>query len=174
MQIRIAEERDAAAIAQGEWDTAATPGMLVGRPGEIPVSAFVTKIAELSSRGCYWVAEESDAVIGHAFLDPMKMAGNSHVYHLNIVVHPGHTARGVGTALMRHLMTWAKDRAEVGKVELLVRASNTRAVALYRKFGFVDEGRLRARVRTPDGRFLDDLAMAWYPNRGDVQSPVED
>lgn len=173
-QIRIAEQRDAAAIAQGEWDTAATPGRLVGRPGEIPLAAFAAKIAELSRYGCYWVAEEGGAAIGHSFLDPMEMAGNAHVFRLNIVVHPGHTARGVGTALMTEMMRWAGGRAGLEKIELLVRASNTRAIALYRRFGFVEEGRLRARVRTEDGRFLDDLAMAWFPQRGQTKQPARD
>jgi RimJ/RimL family protein N-acetyltransferase len=43
-------------------------------------------------------------------------------------------------------------------------AVNTRAIALYRDFGFVEEGRLRRRVRTADGEFLDDVAMAWIPD----------
>jgi ribosomal protein S18 acetylase RimI-like enzyme len=40
-----------------------------------------------------------------------------------------------------------------------VRASNTVAIALYESLGFVVEGRLRARVETPNGR-VDDLVMA--------------
>lgn len=70
MMIRIAEERDAPAIARGERETAATPALLVGRPGEIPLAAYVAKIADLGPAGCYWVAEEQGRVIGHAFLDP--------------------------------------------------------------------------------------------------------
>lgn len=159
--------RDATEVAETEWATAATPGMLVGRPGEIPVEAFAAKIADLCRLGCYWVAEEDGAVLGHAFLDPMKMEGNSHVFQLNIVVHPHHTGLGVGKALMVALMSWAKERPGLEKIELLVRAPNTRAISLYRKFGFVEEGRFRRRVKTVDGAFIDDVAMAWSREHSD-------
>jgi hypothetical protein len=33
------------------------------------------------------------------------------------------------------------------------------------KFARFDEGRLRRRVRLPDGTFVDDIAMAWFPER---------
>ena len=161
MRVRAAETRDAASVARGEWATAETPGMLVGRPGEIPEAAYAEKIADLAAPGSYWVAEEAGAVIGHAFLEPMRMAGNSHVFGLNIVVYPAYTGRGVGTALMTTLMAWAEAHPDLERIELFVRATNTRAIALYRKFGFVEEGRLVRRVRTPDGTFVDDLVMAW-------------
>lgn len=165
MLIRVAQERDAASVARGEWTTAETPGLLVGRPGEIPLAAFAAKIAALSDSGSYWVAEEGGAVIGHAFLDPMGMAGNAHVYQLNIVVHPGHTGAGVGTSLMEAALEWARDQRSLEKVELSVRATNDRAIGLYRKFGFVEEGRLSRRVRTADGAFIDDVLMSWTPER---------
>jgi ribosomal protein S18 acetylase RimI-like enzyme len=51
------------------------------------------------------------------------------------------------------------------KDELLVHASNERAIRLYSKFGFLEEGRFKDRIRLPDGSFRDDLAMAWFPER---------
>jgi RimJ/RimL family protein N-acetyltransferase len=168
VRIRIAEERDAEAVSRGESATAATPGLLVGRPGEIPPAAYAEKIAALAPLGSYWVAEEGGAVVGHAFLEPMKMIGNAHVFQLNVVVHPGFTGLGIGTALMQEMLGWARGNSRLEKIELLVRAENARAVALYRKFGFVEEGRLRRRVQTVGGRFLDDLVMAWTPERRDL------
>jgi putative acetyltransferase len=45
------------------------------------------------------------------------------------------------------------------RVELHVRADNQAAIALYRKFGFREEGLLRAYVYR-DGAYADCLAMA--------------
>jgi len=165
VKIRRAEPTDAPHIARGERDTAAVPGLLVGRPGEIAPDAYAAKIAALAPLGCYWVAEDSGAVIAHAFLDPMTMAANAHVFHLNIVVHPGFTGRGVGTALMRELLTWARTHAALEKIELLVRETNAPARSLYERCGFVEEGRLRHRVKTEAGEHVDDIAMAWFPPR---------
>jgi len=161
--VRSARESDAATVAAAEWSTAATPGLLVQRPGEIPVAAFTAKIADLGRLGSYWVAEEAGALVGHAFLEPMPMAGNAHVFILGIVVHPGRTGRGVGTALMEHLLRWARAQPALRKVELNVRATNARAIALYEKHGFVEEGRRRGRVATAGGAFMDDVLMAWFP-----------
>ena len=46
-----------------------------------------------------------------------------------------------------------------------LRATNKRAIRLYSKFGFFEEGRFKDRVRLIDGSFVDDLAMAWFPQR---------
>lgn len=167
-EIRPAEIRDAEAIAAAEARTAQTPGLLVGWPGEIPLQAYRDKIAKLAQHGRYIVAEESGAVIGHAMLDPMPMRANAHVFLLTIVVHPAHTGRGVGEAMLRDLLDWAARDPRVGKVELNVRAGNTRAQKLYRRMGFVEEARFHQRVRRLDGEFEDDLGMAWFPARGDA------
>lgn len=165
MKIRQAKRRDAAALARAEAETARSPGLLVQRPGEIPAEAFAAKIEALKRRGRYIVAEENGKAVGHAFLGPMGLTANRHVFHLNIVVHPEFKGRGIGTALMTDLIAWARTGAKVGKIELLVRSTNTRAIALYRRFGFTREGRLAGRVRLPNGKLIDDLAMAWFPKR---------
>lgn len=161
--IRIATPADAEAIAAAEAETARMPGLLVGWPGEIPLDAYREKITQLARRGRYIVAVAGDETVGHAMLDPMPMRANSHVFMLTVVVHPGHTGRGTGTALLQDLLDWAQGDARVGKVELNVRAGNLRAQTLYRRFGFIEEGRFRRRVQRIDGEFEDDLAMAWFP-----------
>ena len=169
VQIRLARPADAAAIADAERETAATPGRLVGRPGEIPLAAYTEKIAALAAgpgRGRYLVAERAGSPVGHAFLESMPMAGNAHVFQLTVVVHPGQTGQGIGRRLLEALLGWARQEPRVHKVELLVRATNAPALRLYRSLGFVEEGRLRDRVRTADGTLVDDLLLAWFPARG--------
>ena|SRR5690242_14557402 len=165
MQIRTAKPGDAEAIAAAEAETQRTPGLLVGYPGEIPVEAYRAKIAKLAVDGRYIVAEENGVPVGHAFLDPMPMRANAHVFQLTIVVHPGHIERSIGRAMLGDLLDWARRDARVGRVELKVRAGNQRAQNLYRSMGFVEEARFRDRVRRIDGLFEDDLGMAWFPSR---------
>jgi RimJ/RimL family protein N-acetyltransferase len=45
---------------------------------------------------------------------------------------------------------------------LLVRESNHRAIALYEKLGFQQEGRLLGRVSIMPGQFEADIPMAWH------------
>jgi len=163
LRLRVAEPEDAASIAAAEAETAEIPGLLVGRPGEIPPSAYASKIADLRGHGRYIVAEEDGALAGHAFLDPMELLANAHVFRLTIVVHPGHRGRGVSRAMLGDLLSWAASDGRVAKVELLVRATNEPAIRLYRESGFGEEGRFRQRARQPDGTLLDDISMGWFP-----------
>jgi RimJ/RimL family protein N-acetyltransferase len=66
--------------------------------------------------------------------------------------------RGVGTALMQACLDWARE-AGVHKLSLEVFPWNEGAIALYRKFGFVEEGRLRRHYRRRSGELWDVLVM---------------
>ena len=163
--IRLAVAEDASVLCAAEVETARTPGKLVSHPHELKVESFASKIAEVRERGRYIVAEKDGKPVGHAVLEPMSLMRLSHVQRLTIVVHPGFERQGVGQALMKDLVDWATGNPAVGKIELLVRASNQAAIALYRKFGFVEEGRLVKRLKFEDGTYLDDVAMGWFPTR---------
>jgi RimJ/RimL family protein N-acetyltransferase len=69
-----------------------------------------------------------------------------------------HRGKGIGEALIRAALAQARQRG-MTRVELTVRADNERAIALYRKIGFADEGVKRKAIRV-DGRYLDVRCMA--------------
>jgi len=66
--------------------------------------------------------------------------------------------KGYGTDALRVLIDFAFVRRNLRRLHLIVVASNERAIASYRKLGFVEEGRLRehAWVR---GRYEDEVRM---------------
>lgn len=160
--IRRAGKGDAAALCAAEKATALTPGLLVSQPHELQVEAFEQKIEFLEQQGMYLVAERDGVLAGHALLEPLGLIAQAHVFSLTIVVHPGHVGLGIGTALMTELMAWAQGHPRVEKVELRVRATNARALALYKRFGFVEEGRFEQRIRQPDGSYIADISMARF------------
>lgn len=163
--IRSATLEDAPTLWQAEVATADQPGLLVSRPGEITLDQIESRIRTLASIGSYLVAVRDGVIHGHAYVEPMPLAAVAHVYRLTIVVHPGKTGSGTGTALLQHIQAWAQSNPTLRKVELLVRRSNSRAIRLYQQLGFVEEGILRERVRLVTGEYVDDLAMAWFPQR---------
>ncbi len=162
--LRPARVSDAKLLCEAERSTAATPGSLVSRPHELLPENFTRMIAKLSThrRGRYLVAERDGDLAGHAFLDPMEMEALAHIARLTVVVHPGFQGQGVGRALILSLIDWARQTPGIEKIELLVRAVNGRAVKLYQGLGFVEEGRMRARVRTPGGIYIDDIMMGLF------------
>lgn len=161
--IRKAHVADASVLCAAERETARVPRQLMSRPHELHETAFVQKISELSGDGSYLVAERDGAIVGHAVLDVAgPLEALTHVRTLTIVVHPGCTGQGVGTALMSALLDWTRAQASVERLELRVRETNATAIHLYKKCGFVEEGRFRRRVKLPDGNLIDDIGMTWF------------
>ena len=68
-----------------------------------------------------------------------------------IVLQPALQGQGVGRACIRLLTQMAFRDLRAHRFWLDVKLLNTRAQALYRSEGFVEEGRLRESVRTADG-----------------------
>lgn len=162
MLIRQAQSQDAAVIAAAEANIAATPGLLVGVPHEIPLSAYQASIQALQTDGLYVVAENGAELAGHLMLDPMGMVRLAHVLRLSIVVYPNYQGQGLGKRLMQHGINWAQQDQRFDKIELNVRATNQRAIRLYQSLGFVEEGRLIKRIKISDGQYLDDIAMGLF------------
>jgi RimJ/RimL family protein N-acetyltransferase len=66
--------------------------------------------------------------------------------------------RGVGTALVAAAIDWARTHG-LHKLTLSVFPHNDAAIALYRKFGFVEEGRRSKQIRRASGELWDLMEM---------------
>lgn len=66
--------------------------------------------------------------------------------------------RGVGTALVAAAIDWARTRG-LHKLTLSVFPHNNAAMALYLRFGFVEEGRRRKQIRRASGELWDLIEM---------------
>ncbi len=103
------------------------------------------------------VAECGGAVIGTASLNRLQ-GRRGHCGSIGLMVHDAHVGRGVGTALMAALVDAADNWLGLLRLELEVNTDNAPALALYRRFGFVVEGRLVANAFR-DGDYIDCFAM---------------
>lgn len=160
--VRDARPADVAALCEAERAVVRQfDGLLVSEADELSESAFAERVAlTAEGRAKYLVVEDSGMCVAHASLYPMSLRNVSHVLRLDMCVHLGHWRKGHGQRLLADLLAWAQQQPAAHKIELLVRAGNEPAVALYRKMGFIEEGRHRQRVRLRSGRFADDLSMA--------------
>ena len=90
----------------------------------------------LASRYDAWVAREADGRLAGYFL---LLHAVDDVHLLNITVRPDLQGQGVGSVLLRKVVSLA-EAAGIGAVLLEVRPSNLHALAVYRHVGFQEIG----------------------------------
>jgi putative acetyltransferase len=104
------------------------------------------------------VAVDGERVVGWCDVVPKSHETLRHSGTLGMGVAASHRGIGVGAALLLATLDGALARG-LTRVELIVRADNEPAIALYRRLGFELEGRLQ-RYLVVDGSAHDALQMA--------------
>lgn len=81
-----------------------------------------------------------------------------HTGEFGVSVLKDYWGQGIGTVMVEELIQWAKGSNIIRKLNLRVRSDNDRAVSLYKKLGFIEEG-LISREFLISGRFFDFYCM---------------
>ena len=104
-----------------------------------------------------FVADAGNSLVGfcEAYGSPFRRM--AHKAFLVVGIREAHTGHGLGSAMLRAAERWARRRG-VRRLELFVSTANPRAHRLYRRLGFVEEGRRRD-AWIIAGRYVDDIAM---------------
>jgi putative acetyltransferase len=112
--------------------------------------------ADVFARTCgdMLVAEADGAVIGMLHLQVSRFG----YAELGISVDAPWRGRGVGSALLQAAETWARGRG-LHKLSLEVFPTNVAALALYRRHGWVEEGRRARHYRRANGEVWDAVVM---------------
>ena len=161
ISIRRARSDDAAAIA-ALMDEPAVYANLMQMPyaSEEGQRARIADSLLPGKTDLLLVAERDGRIVGSAGMHAAGAAlRRRHVVVIGLSVGAQTQRQGVGTALMQALCDYADRWMGVLRIELTVYVDNIAAIALYRKFGFREEGRHRG-YALRDGRYVDALAMA--------------
>lgn len=170
MHFRTADLNDLQKIKDLYTDVARHEGGIARRAGEVTTAYVENFICKSLDSGLIVVGEHPD--------DPQKLVAEVHASKagirsfdhvlgdLTLVVHPDFQGKRVGRTIFTiFLEEVARNRPDVGKVELITREGNHRAIKLYESLGFRIEGRLEMRIRTPEGGLEADIPMGWVnPN----------
>jgi RimJ/RimL family protein N-acetyltransferase len=115
---------------------------------------------DVEARAASWrldgtlVAIAGDEVIGFLHVEQSHFGFGE----IGMMVARDWRGRGVGSALVDAAIEWARERG-LHKLALSVFPHNDAAIALYRKFGFVEEGRLEKQIRRANGELWDLIEM---------------
>ncbi len=86
------------------------------------------------------VAIQDQRVVGTAKMGPNHQGPGSHVSTASFMVAADARGRGVGAAMCRYALAWAKEHGYAGMQFNAVAESNHRAVELYQRHGFTVVG----------------------------------
>ncbi|MFI8708326.1 GNAT family N-acetyltransferase [Bacillus sp. NPDC077411] len=104
------------------------------------------------------LATMDDEIISIASITSSQKARAKHVGTLGIVIAEEHCGIGLGRTLMDELIEWAKGNGTTKKIHLVTREDNDRAIELYKKVGFKEEGLLQQDTYI-DGMYYSTLIM---------------
>lgn len=170
MHIRTAVIEDLAKIKLLYHEVARQEGGIARMENEVTEEYIHNFLTKSIDHGVALVAEhpdDSEQIIAevHAYKSGLKLF--EHVLtDLTLVVHPAFQRKKIGRTIFTiFLEEIGHNRLDVGKVELVTRESNLKAISLYQSLGFRIEGRMEMRIKSPDGKYEADIPMGWQnPN----------
>ena len=131
---------------------------------EEPYEAFV-ELVDLYDKHIHDQSErrfiaESD----HERVGLVELVEINHIHRragFQIIIAPGHQGKGYATMATKLAIDYAFAVLNLYKLSLIVDCTNERAIHVYRKLGFQDEGRLRHEFFV-GGQYHDVFRMAMF------------
>lgn len=160
--IREAIKEDAKALIEYLNVIGGESDYLTFGEGELSISLEEEeKIIENVSKkdnALFIVAEINGKIVGNLTFSGGNRKRIAHVGEFGISVLKEYWGIGIGQELIKYLIDWSKNSGVIRKINLRVRSDNTRAIMLYKKMGFEEEG-IRRRDFLLDGEFYDAICM---------------
>lgn len=118
-------------------------------------------IREMKEKGSmYTVAEVDNNVVGVSQLFRGQMEMSAHTANFRTWLSKSSRGMGIGKRLLEYTIAWARAQ-HLEKVCLDVFSNNDRAIELYKKFGFVLEGR-RKKQHILNKKYVDEIFMSLF------------
>ncbi len=147
-------------IAEGRWTLARADERQPKAEDE------AAEIDRLNAAGgsLYLAACEDSRIVGTARAEEGAFRRTAHFADVHSVwVRRDRRGTGVADALMEALVDWARGSRQIEKLGLFVFSTSEAAIALYRKHGFVEEGRSARDIRFEDGSYADTVILGMEP-----------
>ncbi|MDB2061164.1 GNAT family N-acetyltransferase [Clostridium perfringens] len=116
------------------------------------------KIINMGKNQYWYVAEENGKVIGLGILMNHGNLRKKHVGVITLMVNSDYQNKGVGSLLMDKLINLSES-LNIIRLELCVFRDNYKAINLYKKFGFKEEG-IKVKSALKNGEYADEIMMA--------------
>ncbi|HHK5614563.1 TPA: N-acetyltransferase family protein [Bacillus paranthracis] len=166
--IRLAKEIDAESIIDIRKEiilSKTTTKFFIVSPNKLQndIDAEKEKIWKSNEKGNLYIVYEVDKkVVGFLIFNRYELDRLRHAGTMGMGIREAYCNQGIGTELIEFLISWAKGQEGLEKVCLGVVSINDRAIKVYKRMGFVEEGRQRKQIKYEDGSYGDDVLMGFY------------
>jgi len=161
--VRVAGEADAINLIEYLNQIGGETPFLPSGAGEFRLSTeeekrFISRLSE-ADNSLYLIAVARGRIVGILTLEGNSRPRMKHVAELGVSVVKEYWQKGIGRFLMETALGWAERDSTLCKVFLIVHHQNRRAIDLYLKLGFVQEG-VHSKLLCVEGEYHDCLYMA--------------
>lgn len=95
----------------------------------------------IAEKNIFLLAEVKGKIVGFTRCEGSKLSRFRHKAEFGICILKEYWGYGIGKVMIENILMWA-DTAGIKKISLTVVQTNTNAIQLYKKYGFVEEGLL--------------------------------
>lgn len=165
MNIRIASLEDAEEIVNIKKEIIFSTDFFLRTSDEPQEEAEDYKKKIKSSQengGLTIVAEDNSQIIGFLSFSRPKYIRVHHTGSFGMGIKQGFHKLGIGTKLLSYFLEWAKEQKGLKKICLEVFSINERAIQLYKRLGFSEEGKQINQIGLKDGSYADLIFMSLF------------
>jgi len=163
--LRCGAKRDAMELSKLRVKIDGETENLDREPGEglLTPEDFEKRIFEdlIAERTLFLVAEVEGKIVGYTRLEGSKLSRFRHKAEFGICILKDYWGYGIGKVLMENILMWA-DSVGIEKISLTVVETNIKAIQLYKRYGFVEEGLLIKDRIHKDGSYYNTVIMGRF------------
>ena len=128
--------------------------------GILTPEAFKNLIYEdsIAIKTLFLIAEVEGTIVGFTRCEGSKLSRYRHKAEFGICISKEYWGHGIGKLLLEEILMWA-DTVGIEKISLTVVQTNTKAIQLYKKYGFKEEGLLINDRIHKDGTYYNTVLM---------------
>jgi RimJ/RimL family protein N-acetyltransferase len=106
------------------------------------------------------VAEIKGRIVGNVDITGGSRNRLRHNGLIGIGLLKQYQSQGLGSILLQAGIDWAKENPYLERLWMQIVDGNKEAIGLYKKLGFVEEGRQKNFIKTGEGIYADNILMA--------------
>ena len=126
---------------------------------DLEAARFIKELTEVNNHSFWFGAFDADKLIGIAgFIQQKRMKTRHRGDLVQVYVDPSFTHKGIGKQLVALTIDKAFENADIEQILLSVVESNNKAIALYKKLGFVERGFIENYFKK-DGAYSSQVFM---------------